>query len=142
MRSTLEPFQYLKRLFPPDFIASLLEESFLHRLLAEQRPEADIWRKRIDDCLELAYRYNLVDADLEARLKKGDWESWQASMNELRVAKLLEGLFGTDCLRWRPQGREKREGEFELVLNKTDKPIFIEVKTILPRDLENLEQLL
>ena len=139
MSSTLESFQYLKRLFPPDFIASLSEESFLHRLQVEQRLEADIWRQHIDNCLELAYRYDLVDADLEARLKKGDWESWQASMNELRVAKLLEGLFGTDCLRWRPQGRERREGEFELVLNKTDKPIFIEVKTVFPRELERLE---
>ncbi len=140
MNSTLEPFQYLKRLFSPDFIASLSEENFLHRLLVEQRPEADIWRQHINDCLELAYRYNLVDADLDARLKKGDWESWQAAINELKAAKYMEGIFRIGCLNWHPKGRERKVGEFEIILSGLDVPIFVEVKTILPRDLENLEQ--
>ena len=96
--STLESFRYLKRLFPPHFVGSISEEDFLYRLLVEKRPELDVWRQHINNCLELAYRCDLVDADFEARLKKGDKESWQATMNELRVAKILEGLFGADCL--------------------------------------------
>ncbi len=140
MNSTLESFQHLKRLYSPDFSASLSEDSFLYRLLTEQRTEAEIWRQHIDDCLELAYRYNLVDADLEARLRKGDWESWEAAINELKVGKFLENLFGVSSLRWRPQGRGRRVGEFEVVLSDLDITIFVEVKTILLRDLENLEQ--
>ncbi|GAI57920.1 unnamed protein product, partial [marine sediment metagenome] len=66
MNATLKSFKYLERLFPSDFIALLSEESFLYRLLVEQSPKADVWRKHIDDCLELAYRYDLVDADLVA----------------------------------------------------------------------------
>lgn len=140
MSFTLENFQHLERFFPSDFVASVPEESFLHRLLVEQRPELDIWRQHIDDCLELAYRYNLVDADLEARLKKGDWETWEAAINELKVAKFIEQVFGSDCLSWHPEGRERKVGEFEITLSSLDVPIFVEVKTVLPRDLENLEQ--
>jgi hypothetical protein len=41
-------------------------------------------------------------------------------------------------LLWRPKGHGKKVGEFQLI--KTHEPIFIEVKTIFPRDLEKLEQ--
>ncbi len=140
MTSTLESFPNLKRLFPLEFLTSISEESFLYRLLIVQRKEADVWRQHINNCLELAYRYNLVDADLEARLKKGDWETWEAAINELKVAKFIERLFGVGSLRWRPQGRERKVGEFEVILSDLDIIVFVEVKTILPRDLENLEQ--
>jgi len=89
--------------------------------------------------LELAYRYDLVDADLEARLKKGDRESWQSTMNELRVARVIEEIFGRGCLRWHPQGKKQKVGEYELVTNKIDTSIFVEVKTVFPRDIERLE---
>ena len=140
MKSTLEPYQYLKRFFSHDFVASLSEENFLYRFLVDQQPEEDVWRQHTNDCLELAYRYDLVDADLEARLKKGDLESWQASINELKVAKFMEELFGITCLRWHPQGRKKKVGEFELVSNILDNSLFVEVKTIFPRELEALEE--
>lgn len=133
-----KPYKYIIRFFPSEFISSLEEESALYRLFTDNNPRTDAWREELNDCLELAYRYDLVNADLEARLKKGERESWQATMNELRVAKILEGLFGVDCLLWRPKGRGKKVGEFQLI--KTYKPIFIEVKTIFPRDLEKLEQ--
>ena len=81
----------------------------------------------------------LVDADLEGRLRKGDWEMWEAAINELRVAKRMEEIFGIKCLNWRPQGRERTVGEFEILSRSFNMPIFVEVKTILRRDLENLE---
>jgi len=81
----VEPFEYLNRLFPPDFIASLTEENYLYRLLTDDDLEINDLRSNVNESLELAYRYNLVDADLEARLKKGDRESWQANINELSV---------------------------------------------------------
>ncbi len=137
--STLEPFQYLKRLFPPHFVGSLSEENFLYRLLIEKRPQLDVWRQYINNCLELACRYNLMNADLEARLRKGDWESWQANINELKVAKFLEGLLGVDCLRWHPKGHDEKVGEFELI-TPSNPPIFVEVKTIFPRDFERSEE--
>ena len=140
MNSALKSFTYLERLFPPDFVNSVTDEGFLYRLLAEQRPKADVWRKHIDDCLELAYRYNLVDADFEGKLKKGDRESWEPAINELKVAKFTEGIFGISCLRWHPKGQKGKIGEFGVVSSKLDKPIFVEVKTVFPRELEALEQ--
>lgn len=140
MSAILDNYKYLNSFFPADFIESVTEDNLSYRFLVDKDPRANVWRQEIDDCLELAYRYNLVDADLEARLKKGDRESWAAAINELRVAKTLEAFFGVDCLRWHPKGHEKKVGEFELVLSKTDKPIFIEVKTVFPRELERLEE--
>jgi len=138
--SVIESYEYLRKSFPPDFISSIPKDNFLHRLLLEKYPKFDIWRKQIDDCLELAYRYNLVNTDFKGRILKGDWESWTATMSELKIAKHIEELFGLNCLSWRPQGRERKVGEFELTLDKIETPIFIEVKTILPRPLERLEQ--
>ena len=60
-------------------------------------------------------------------------------MNELRVARVIEEIFGTGCLRWHPQGQKQKVGEYELLLNEIDLSIFIEVKTVFPRDLERLE---
>jgi len=134
----LKPYKYIIRFFPSEFISSLEEESDLYRLFTNDNPKTDTWREELNDCLELAYRYDLVDADLEARLKKGDRESWQATMNELRVAKLLENIFGIDSLSWHPKGQKRKVGEFELV--KVDKPIFTEIKTVFPREMEKLEQ--
>ncbi|MQY56318.1 MAG: hypothetical protein GH152_03740 [Dehalococcoidia bacterium] len=111
----------------------------MYKLLTDEDPRIDKLRNNVNECLELAYRYDLVDADLEARLKRGDRESWQANINELVVAKLMEEIFGIGCLRWRPQGRKKRVGEFELVLNEKDIPVFVEIKTVFPRELEKLE---
>ncbi|MBA7605772.1 hypothetical protein ES703_12907 [subsurface metagenome] len=119
-------------------MGAVSEDNFLHRLLIEEEPVLDVWRQHIDNCLELASRYNLLDADLEARLKKGDWESWQANINELKVARVLEGFLGVNCLSWHPHGRDTKVGEFEI--DSAKPPIFIEVKTIFPRDLESLEE--
>ncbi|MFC1955181.1 hypothetical protein ACFLWZ_01365 [Chloroflexota bacterium] len=87
----------------------------------------------------MAYRYDLLDADLVARLKKGDQESWLATMNELRIARFMEELYGSGCLHWHPQGRKQKVGEFELALTQLDIYIFVEVKTVFPRDLERME---
>jgi len=139
MNSLLIPYQYLTRLFPPEFVAALTKEDYLYRLLTDEDSELDELRNNVNECLELAYRYDLADADLEARLKKGDQESWQAAMNELSVARIMEVFFGRGCLRWHPQGKNQKVGEYELVTNKTDTSIFAEVKTVFPRDMERLE---
>jgi len=137
MKQSLRALEYF---FPRDFVASLPEESFLYKLLREQHSRAKIQRQHIGDCLKLALRYKLADADLMARLKKPDWESFAAAINELKCAKLLERLFGVDSLRWHPQGRKERVGEFEVVSGNLSKPIFVEVKTIFPRELERIEE--
>ena len=139
MNSLLIPYEYLTRLFPPEFVASLSDENYLYRLLTDEDSELDELRNSVNECLELAYRYDLVDADLEARLKKGDQESWQAAMNELSVARVMEIFFGRGFLRWHPQGKNQKVGEYELVINKIDASIFVEVKTVFPRDIERLE---
>lgn len=130
----------LECFFPPDFVASLPEESLLRELLCAQHSRAEMWRQHISDCLELALRYKLRNADLKARLQKGDWETFSATINELRCAKFLEKLFGIGSLRWHPPGRKEKVGEFEVVLSNLNKPIFVEVKTIVPRELERMEE--
>jgi hypothetical protein len=90
MNSLLIPYKYLTRLFPLEFVASLTKEDYLRRLLTDEDSELDELRNNVNECLELAYRYDLVDTDLEARLKKGDQDSWQAAMNELSVARVME----------------------------------------------------
>jgi hypothetical protein len=137
MKQSLGALEYF---FPPDFAASLEEESFLHRLLRAQDLRAKIWRQHVNDCLELALRYKLEGPDLEARLRKGDQEAFSATINELTCAKFLEGLFGIDSLHWHPQGRKGKVGEFELVSSSLSKPIFVEVKTIVSRELERMEE--
>jgi hypothetical protein len=87
----------------------------------------------------LAYRYNLVGADLESRLKSEDYEFWQASMNELGVANAIERCFGIGCLRWHPQGQKRKVGEYEIFVAETGTTIFVEVKTVFPREMERLE---
>lgn len=139
MNPILESYEYLDRIFPPEFISSLTEGSYLYWLLTDEDSELDGLRNSVNECLELAYRYDLVDADLQARLKKGDQESWQAAMNELSVARMMEEIFGKGCLQWHPKGRKQRVGEYELVTNKIDTSIFVEVKTVFPRDMERLE---
>lgn len=111
----------------------------MYRLLTYEDSRLDEWRNNVNECLELAYRYDLVDADLEARLKKGNQESWQAAMNELSVARMMEEIFGKGCLRWHPQGKKQKVGEYELATNKIGTLIFVEVKTVFPRDMERLE---
>lgn len=133
-----ESLQALEYFFPPAFVASLPEENHLRKLLCEQRSKAKVWRQHINDCLELALRYGLADADLKGRLKK-DWETFIAAINELRCAKFMGELFGIDSLHWHPQGQRGRIGEFEVCLSNLDKPIFVEVKTIFPRELERIE---
>jgi hypothetical protein len=131
-------YKYLNKFFPADFIESLTEDNLSYRFLVDEDPRANVWRQEIDDCLELAYRYKLVDADLEGRLKKGDGETFEAAINELRVAKTFESFFGAGCLQWHPKGHGEKVGEFVLV--NTKEKIFVEVKTIFHRDLERLEE--
>jgi len=136
MTKSLEALYYF---FHPDYIELLPKESLLYRLLTEQRSEVAVWREYTNDCLELALRYELADADLVARLRKDDWESFTSTMNELRCAKLLEDICGINSLRWHPEGRRGKVGEFELTLKGSDAPIFIEVKTVFPRYEDRLE---
>ncbi len=138
MSNTLAEFKYLQKLFPADFVTALVKGNFLYALLCETGTKATLWRKHIDDCLELAYRYSLVDADLETRMKTDDWEFWQSAVNELIVAKYLESVSGRDSLHWHPQGRKRKVGEFKVVQDNAG-PLFVEVKTIFPRELEALE---
>jgi len=111
----------------------------LYRLLCEQHPDAEVWRSHVNDCLELAIRYELKDADLDSRLIGGDRDTFEAAINELKCARCLEDIFGKSSLRWHPQGSEGRIGEFEIVSDGMAKPIFVEVKTISPRAEERLE---
>jgi len=111
----------------------------LHSLLCEQHPETEVWRKHVNDCLELAIRYKLKDADLDSRLRKGDRDTFEAAINELKCARCLENSFGKGSLRWHPEGSKGRIGEFEIVSGNLGKPVFVEVKTIVPRAEECLE---
>lgn len=130
--------ELLREFCSNDFINSLPKDSRLYKILTTDLPQTENLRIEIGKCLELAHRYELLDADLEARLRSPDGQSWQAAMNELRVALQFENLFGNDCLHWHPKGRGGKVGEFELLI--LDTPIFTEVKSIFPREIEELER--
>lgn len=134
-----ESMDALKYFFPPSLIDSIPEDHFLHGVLCDQDVSAECWRQDINGCLELAMTYELVDTNFIARISKGDSESFTATINELRCAKYLEEHFGTGSLRWHPQGREGKIGEFELVFSDFDDSIFTEVKTIFPKGRDDLE---
>jgi len=137
-RGEVNTKEHFKKFYYDDFINSLPKDSRLYKILTVDLPQTENLRVEIDKCLELAHRYELLDADLEARLRSPDGQTWQSAMNELRVALKFENLFGNDCLYWHPEGREKKVGEFELLVSDT--PIFTEVKSIFPRELEELER--
>lgn len=89
-------------------------------------------RKDIDECCEIAHRYNLV-IDEEKGLLKGKGKIYEESyLNELRVARLFERFFGKGCLSWDPPGSEGDIGEFILSVDNVNGikcDIFVEVKT-------------
>jgi len=136
MAKSMDALNYF---FPPSFVDSMPEDHFLNGVLCDQEVSAECWRQDINDCLELALAYELVDTNLMARISKGDSESFTATINELRCAKYLEEHFGVGSLRWHPQGREGKIGEFELVVIESDNSIFTEVKTIFPKGRDELE---
>jgi len=85
-------------------------------------------RKDIDECCEIATRYDLV-SDTEAGLLRGGRNIYEDSfLNEFRVARLFENYFGKGCLKWNPLGKGEKLGEFLLNINRTQS-IFVEVKT-------------
>lgn len=127
----------LRKFYSDDFISSLPRNSRLYKILTTDLPQTENLRMEINECLDLVYRYELLDADLEARLRSPDGQMWQSAMNELRVALKLETIFGKDCLTWRPEGDKQKVGEFELN-SKGNKPLFIEVKSVFPRELEQM----
>jgi hypothetical protein len=135
----LSQFEYLNRFYTPDFLSSINKENHLYKFLLGENPKLVELRSDINKFLELAYRYNLVGADLESRLKSEDYEFWQASMNELGVANAIERCFGIGCLRWHPQGQKRKVGEYEIFVAETGTTIFVEVKTVFPREMERLE---
>jgi len=134
-----ESMDALNYFFPPSFVDSMPEDHFLHGVLCNQDASAECWRQDINDCLELASKYELVDTNFIARISKGDSESFTATINELRCAKYLEEHFGAGSLRWHPEGREGKIGEFEILVSESDNSIFTEVKTIFPKGRDDLE---
>ncbi len=129
--------ELLSEFYSNDFISSLPQDSRLHKILTTDLPQTENLRIEIDKCLELAHRYKLIDADLESRLRSSDGQIWQSAMNELRVALQFEIIFGKDCLTWRPIGDKQKVGEFELNA-KGNRPIFIEIKSVFPRELDQM----
>jgi len=136
MAKSMDALNYF---FPPSFVDSMPEDHFLHGVLCNQDASAECWRQDINDCLELASKYELVDTNFIARISKGDSESFTATINELRCAKYLEEHFGAGSLRWHPEGREGKIGEFEILVSESDNSIFTEVKTIFPKGRDDLE---
>lgn len=100
----------------------------LNDALFNPDPYYNMLRKDIDECCEIAIRYDLV-IDTGAGLLKGGRTIYEDSfLNEFRVARLFENYFGKGCLTWDPLGKGKKLGEFLLNIKSTQS-IFVEVKT-------------
>ncbi len=127
-----------RAVFTDEAIAKMPSDSLLRSLVTEKHPNFTIWRTEMNSCLELAQRYDVLDADLIARITNADYSVHKAALNELKVAGYLEGKFGTDSLKWHPDNIKGGKGEFALYYT-SEQAIFIEVKTIFPREQESLK---
>lgn len=127
MNSYIEPFGNLKRLFDRSKNYPNLNNLF------NEDPYYDKLRRDIDECCEIAIRYDLV-VDEERGLLKGGRRIYQDdTLYELRVARLFENYFGKGCLKWDPRSQTGKIGDFLLNINNPDGTqcsIFTEVKTI------------
>ena len=121
----IEPYTYLKTLFNQN---DRRRNKKLYDALFNPDPYYNLLRKEIDECCEIAIRYNLV-VDKEAGLLIGGRRIYEDSfLNEFRVARLFENYFGKECLKWDPLGKGEKLGEFLLKINNAQS-IFVEVKT-------------
>ncbi|MFC1999690.1 hypothetical protein ACFLXE_02895 [Chloroflexota bacterium] len=103
----------------------------LRHVVADPVPERlkadyDVRKSIINQCLELAYRYELLDSDRRSRLKGSDNIRFWSLLSELKVALWLEnqGL----RLEFNPPAREGGIGDFKVSSRQGE--VFIEVKTL------------
>ena len=122
MSKYMEPFSNLRRLFRPSPTSRNFNNLF------DPDPYYDAFRKNIEACCEIAFRYDIVADEESGRLLGGRNIYQNSTLMELRVASLFENYFGRGCLKWDPPTRSGKIGEF--ILNIADLHIFTEVKTI------------
>ena len=124
----IEPYSNLKRLFRQE---QQQYNPSLYNAIFNPHPYYDMLRGDIDECCEIALRYDLV-VDEKRGLLTGGRNIYQDSfLNEFRVARLFERYFGKGRLNWDPPGAGASVGEFLLSTENTpEQPgIFVEVKT-------------
>jgi hypothetical protein len=129
MNNCVEQFGNLKKLFTPNLRQYNPQ---LYDALFNTDSYYDMLRKDMDECCELALRYNLIVNEKRGLLKGGRNIYEYSFLNEFRVARLFERYFGKGCLAWDPPGQGDSTGEFLLNINNTNNIkycFFVEVKT-------------
>ena len=87
---------------------------------------------QLDQCLELAYRKNIVNNDVRSRLVSREFE---ATFAELKVAKLVESLGNN--IEFYPPGRNGKVLEFKAIGRRSR--CFVEVKSLGDSEKEKRE---
>lgn len=131
MSSDIKRFVNLHKLFD-----KRKEYHNLHNLF-NPHPKYDALQQDIDECCEIALRYNLVVDKEEGQLKGGRSIYQDSTLYELRVARLFENYFRKGCLKWDQPSQTDRIVEFLLNIDNPDGTqcsIFTEVKTIVKQE--------
>lgn len=82
---------------------------------------------QFDKYLELAFRHNIVDANLQKRLKSSNWKEFQQTHQELMCAYFFEQILRFD-IHFYPTGKGDSIGDL-LATTSNKESIFVEIKT-------------
>src|SRR4030042_1812241 len=132
--------KHIARFFKPE--SELQSKGQGHRMsawvtsmLKSDSERARLFRNQLDQCLELAYRKDIVDNDLKARIKNPDVTVFESAFYELKVAKLIESK-GNE-IKFHPPGKDRSKLEYEAI--GPQRSCLIEVKTLFESEEEKRE---
>lgn len=136
----LTGYPRVQRLYSDDFrriYAQNLQHApdFMYAILVEAGEECDGYRRELEDLLEVGERLGMLDAQMAGRLVSRDISSFLAAFSELETAKFLDDRrFKVTAA---PTGSPGRVGDMQV---ETEHPVFVEVKAVLDRSEEAIEQ--
>ena len=140
MLADLTEYPQLASVYDVDFRRRYSEKNeaapdLLWTVLCDPSPVADPYRQEFDTLVAEGLRSGLLGNEMRGRLRSSSAEQRYGAVSELEVGRFLsERGFA-----WlpRPRGRGTRCGDIQL---HTHPPAFVEVKAILDRPIEVIEQ--
>jgi hypothetical protein len=117
---------HLSELFPQEKTRNLPPSDWRHRMVSDNRAEAEEMRGCVNRLLDFAEGQGILDPEMLSRLGSEDYDQFLSAIHELAVGEFLDSLGKID---WYPPGRDSKKGEFRII-PANHEPIFVEVKTI------------
>jgi hypothetical protein len=137
---SLGPYPRLAECFDDDFRDEYARKhqaapSRVYRILCDPNPRCEQWREEVDGLLATGARVGLLNREMMGKLRSGDDGQFLGAVSELETAKFFDDRGFP--LTPRPRGRAGRTGDMQLGLAP---PLFVEVKALLDRPAESVEQ--